>query len=139
MSEVEQIRNEVEKTMTSMDHMDTLEAGPYFYTRLQARMRAMETEAKPSLWELLGARVLRPAVLTLLLLINIISVSFMLVTGGPTTQEITRAAPPSQTTGTEQKQSYAEIFAANYSLMDSPQTINDVVVEKVGGGEEGSE
>ena len=73
------IRDEVEKTMSLLDRVEKLEAGPYFYTRVESRLRSREKEEKAKLPGILGVRVLKPAFLVLLLMINIISAVFFLV------------------------------------------------------------
>lgn len=84
MDKQKRAREEVEKTMSLLDRMENLEAGPYFYTRIEARLRSKEREEKTKLWGFPGARVLKPALLLLLLMINLISVFFFLKGSGHT-------------------------------------------------------
>lgn len=84
MDKQKRVQEEVEKTMSLLDRMENLEAGPYFYTRIEARLRSKEREEKTKLLGFLGARVLKPALLLLLLMINLISVFFFLKESGDT-------------------------------------------------------
>lgn len=84
MDKRKRVREEVEKTMSLLDRMQNLEASPYFYTRIQAKLSSKEREKKTILSGFPGARVLRPAFLLLLLMINLISVFFFLRGSGDT-------------------------------------------------------
>jgi hypothetical protein len=84
MDKQKRVQEEVEKTMSLLDRMQNLEAGPYFYTRVQARLRSKEREEKTKLPGFFSARVLKPAFLVLLLMINLISVFFFLEEYGDT-------------------------------------------------------
>jgi hypothetical protein len=84
MDKQERIREEVEKTMSLLDRMQNLEADPYFYIRIEARLRSEEREKKTKLMGYPGAGVLKPALLLLLLMINLISVFFILKQSGDT-------------------------------------------------------
>ena len=72
------VREEVEKTMSLLDRMENLEAGPYFYTRVEARLRSKEIEEKTKHPGIFVVRVLKPALLVLLLLVNLFSAVFFL-------------------------------------------------------------
>ena len=78
MDKQERIREEVEKTMSLLDQMQNLEADPYFYNRIEARLRSKERERKTKLLAFPVSGVLKPALLLLLLMINLISVFFLL-------------------------------------------------------------
>lgn len=84
MDKQKRVQEEVEKTMSLLDRMENLEAGPYFYTRVEARLRSKEREEKTILPGFFAARVLKPAFLVLLLMINLISVFFFLKESGDT-------------------------------------------------------
>ena len=84
MDKRKKVREEVEKTMSLLDRMQNLEAGPYFYTRVQARLHSKERKKKTILSGFPGARVLKPALLLLLLMINLISVFVFLKGPGDT-------------------------------------------------------
>ena len=79
MDKRKRVREEVEKTMSLLDRMENLEAGPFFYTRVEAKLRSKEREKKIKLPGFLGAGVLKPALLVLLLMINLVSAVFFLV------------------------------------------------------------
>lgn len=84
MSKRNRVRDEVEKTMSLLDRLENLEAGPYFYTRVAAKLRSREREEQirqPVFW---GAGVLKPALLTLLLAVNFISAGLFLLKPGDT-------------------------------------------------------
>jgi hypothetical protein len=73
MKREKRIEEEVEKTLRCLDEMDQIESSPYFLARLQARIREMEEE-KPSFFtRLFGGRGLRPALLGLMVVLNLVS------------------------------------------------------------------
>lgn len=79
MDKKKRIEQEVEETLAVMDRLDRLEAGPYFYTRVQARMRSRDKEKTgiipgPGWWS-----ILKPVMMTLLLLVNLVSAAFFLM------------------------------------------------------------
>ena len=84
MDKRKRVQEEVEKTMACLDQMENLEAGPYFYTRVESRMRSKKREEKIKLPGFLGVRVLKPALLLLLLMVNLISVILLLEKSGDT-------------------------------------------------------
>lgn len=67
------VEEEVEKTLSSWDDLERIEANPYFFTRLQQRL-ANEQSPK-QLW---SASFLRPALLGILLIINVWTVASVL-------------------------------------------------------------
>jgi len=79
MDKRKRVREEVEKTMSLLDRMENLEAGPFFYTRVEARLRSKEREEKLKQPGIFGVKVLKPALLALLLVANLISAVFFLV------------------------------------------------------------
>ena len=78
MTKEDRVREEVEKTMSLLDRMENLEAGPYFYTRVEAILRGREKEEKMKQPGIFGVKVLKPAFLALLLLVNLVSAVFFL-------------------------------------------------------------
>ncbi len=86
MDKRKRVQEEVEKTMSLLDRVENLEAGPYFYTRVEARLRQIEREEKTKQPGIFGVRVLKPALLVLLLIVNLFSAVFFLVESGDTGQ-----------------------------------------------------
>lgn len=72
MNKKQKIEREIDKTLEQFDKAPKLPPDPYFYTRLQARLN--EREKKAGVW---GA-VLKPALLVILLLLNITSATVYL-------------------------------------------------------------
>jgi hypothetical protein len=109
MDKQKRLQEEVDKTLEMMDRMESLEAGPYFYTRLEAKLRSREREKRH--W------ALRPVLLTLLIVINVISAVFFLV--------------ESQNTRTSREEYQTDIsaFLEDYSLNRNTYDID--VTEKM--------
>ena len=122
MDKRKQVREEVEKTMSLLDRMQNLDAGPYFYTRVDARLRSKEREKRTILSGFPGARVLKPALLLLLLIINLISVFFFLKGPGDTGLD------------EEKYRSYAFQLVQEY--WPTQDTYDISVTEKMTGGSE---
>jgi len=82
MDKQKQIQQEVDKTLETMNHMETLEAGPYFYTRLESKLKSSKREKRyfriPNIWTILNEG-LKPAFIIILILINVISALFFLM------------------------------------------------------------
>jgi hypothetical protein len=68
-----QIEKEVEKTLQQLDHFEKLESDPFFYTRLQAKMKNTQNQHIQSAILSFAGRHLRPAFLILVLVLNLIS------------------------------------------------------------------
>lgn len=118
------IRENVEKTLEMIDRLEPPKPGPYFYTRLEAELRRREKESYGRLPAKYGLARLRPALVTLLLLINVISAAFFLA--GPKTI-------PADKTGTTGYKDYASVFLEDYSLKKNTYDID--VTEKMTGEE----
>lgn len=65
MNKKEKIEEEVKKTLGMLDQKESLPPNPYFYTRVQQRIKA-NSENNSTVW-----RYLKPALLIILLLINV--------------------------------------------------------------------
>jgi hypothetical protein len=65
-----QIYDEVEKTLRAMDHLPRLEANPFLYTRIQARL-ASEAATQSNLAFI--RTKFKPAILALLVLLNVLT------------------------------------------------------------------
>ena len=81
MDRKKKIEEEIARTLDAFDRVERLPEDPYFYTRLQARLRERETD-KIGLF-----KFLRPAIVTALLIVNIVTAFFYLSadTSGQTT------------------------------------------------------
>jgi hypothetical protein len=81
MAKQDHVRAKVEETLASLDHMEQLQAGPAFISRLQARLAAGAGQPAQSrrLFRLpqVYAPVLRPVLLALLILVNLLTVVFV--------------------------------------------------------------
>ncbi len=125
MNKEDQVRENVEKTLEIVDRLEPPKPGPYFYTRLEAELLSREKVAHgwlPGKW---AAGRLRPVLVTLLLLINVISAAFFLA--GPKTA-------PTGKTGYTEYGDYASVFLEDYSLKKNTY---DVDVAKKMTGEKG--
>ncbi len=122
MGKQKRLRDEVDKTLGIMDQMEPLDAGPYFYTRLQAKLHSLEKEKKkwlPHFLESAGliyVKKLRPVMLALLIGINVISAVFFLVES-----KSTRSG--------EKDQAILSAFVKDYSL--NRNTYDTNVTEKM--------
>lgn len=86
MDKKKRIEQEVEETMKAMDRLDRLEAGPYFYTRLEARLKSRQKE-KTGILPVPGwFRLLKPVMMTLLVLINLVSATYFLIEPGDSSE-----------------------------------------------------
>jgi hypothetical protein len=84
MAKQDLVRKKVEETLTCLDRLERLDAGPAFFSRLQARLgAAAEKPVQPGLFRLprVFTPVLRPALLALLVLVNILTVVFVAQAG----------------------------------------------------------
>lgn len=83
MDRKKKIEEEIARTLAEFDRAERLPEDPYFYTRLQARLNRREVK------NTLFTRILRPAIVTALLLLNIGTAYFYLNTGtsGKTTNQ----------------------------------------------------
>ncbi len=69
----ERIEKEVEKTLQQLDRFEKLESDPFFYTRLQARIKSTQDQPLSSGLSSFIGRYFRLAFLVLLLVLNLIS------------------------------------------------------------------
>lgn len=74
-SENQKINRKVEQTLESIDNLDDVEVGPYFYSRLKARINTSEKVDSPS-WVrfLLGSR-LATSLLVAIIVLNVVTVA----------------------------------------------------------------
>ncbi len=72
----EELEQNVKKTLQSLDRLENIEAHPFLQTRLQAQIREYKGNKARSTVLRFHKRDLRPALLVMLLLFNILSVVF---------------------------------------------------------------
>jgi len=77
MEKKEQIENEVQKTLQSFDKKETIESSPFFYTRLQDKIRGLEEKKRFSTMQIFNRRVLLPAFVVVIVLFNILSLALV--------------------------------------------------------------
>jgi len=77
----ERIEIEVEKTLACLDEVERIEAGPHFLTRLLTRIRDLERGPKALALPVFIYRLLRPALLGLMIAINVILAVLMFDSG----------------------------------------------------------
>ncbi len=77
MGKKEQIENEVQKTLQSFDQKETIECSPFFYTRLQDKIRRLEEKKRFSARQIFSRRVLLPAFVVFIVLFNILSLALV--------------------------------------------------------------
>jgi hypothetical protein len=117
-----EIEEEIDKTLAAMDRMEKLEAGPYFYTRLKPRLDSREKKATARLPGTLLSRMLRPVLVTLLLLLNVVTALLILSdTGKPAAEEKALYSYVSTLTGEywQEGNSYADYFTGAMSGGDT--------------------
>jgi hypothetical protein len=74
MTKQEQIAQEVMKTLQCFEHRESIECSPFFSTRVLARIRRLEEEKRVrSLRKVFSLSYLRPALLILIVVLNIVS------------------------------------------------------------------
>lgn len=100
MNREKKIKEEVEKSMNQLDNFKRVESNPYFYTRFQAKLKSTDEREYTSVWDVISSKILRPVLLTLIILANIISV----VVAFDTKQQV------------ESQDTYITAFAEEYSL-----------------------
>ena len=119
MDKQKQLQEKVDRTLEMMGRMESLKAGPYFYTRLESKLCSREREKRYGIRNIFRIfdRRLRPVLVTLLIVMNVISALFFLL--------------ESQNTRTSQEEYQANIslFLENYSLNSNIYDID--VTEKL--------
>ncbi len=105
------VEEEVERTMRSLDDLESIRCAPDFSFRLQARIRRAEGE-RAGVWRAFRARrVLVPAMLFLLILLNALTALTLLTSGR------------SGGSGQASRQQALTEFAATYSLTQNQMDI----------------
>lgn len=100
----ERIEKEVEKTLQQLDQFEKLESDPFFYTRLQAKMKSTQNQHNQSAIFSFAGRYLRPAFLILLLVLNLISALVVL---------------QNRNSGSDSQSTNISSFADEYSINDN--------------------
>ncbi len=95
----QKIKEEIGKTLEAFDNMEKIEANPFLLTKIKAGIESPET-AKQTVSSLFKKRLLQPALLLLLIILNTITLTFYLQSGNDSS---VRAA-------------YVSSFAEQYSL-----------------------
>ena len=68
-----QIEYEVEQTLRCLDRIETVQPGPWYFSRLVSRIETMESRREKRSFVFSLKQLLRPALLILLIAINLIS------------------------------------------------------------------
>jgi hypothetical protein len=102
MAKQDTVREHVDEILTSMDHMERLDAGPAFFSKLRARLNteAIAPSRRPRLFPVWVPK-LRPVFLALLILVNLVTVIFAIRAGA---------------SGEKSKKTSLGIVAEDYSL-----------------------
>ena len=77
MKREKRIEEEVNKTLRCLDEIEAIESSPFFYARLRAKIREIEEGEATFLARLFGVRGLRPALLGLVVVLNLVSAAFI--------------------------------------------------------------
>ena len=75
----EHIEEKVNKTMEILDNMEKVEASPFFHTRLEAKLENQIAEKSFFSFLFSSQFYLKPVLIGLVLLVNIISISFFVI------------------------------------------------------------
>lgn len=75
MSRKKKIEQEVQKTLQCFDSAEKLEDNPFFYTRVKARIESSKKQTTKNLGQF-GWSLLKPAFLVLIVVLNIVTVTF---------------------------------------------------------------
>ena len=103
-NEKRRIDREVERTLDSLDHINDIEVGPFFYARLKARIQAPSETSPPWLFRfLLGRRA--PALLASVLVLNILTAVVILRDDNGTQAEV--------------REDYVSVVASEYFMTGS--------------------
>ncbi|MCP4152502.1 MAG: hypothetical protein GY757_32500 [bacterium] len=103
MTNKKSLNKEVDDAMNYIERMETIELDDYFDIRLEARIRELQRGEQAG-WREYALSLLRPALITLLLVVNLIS--FIYFTATPTT-----GTKATVTTGS----SYVNALVSTYS------------------------
>ena len=110
MDKKEKIEREIQKTLDQFENAEQLPPNPYFFTRVQARFE--ETGKQQSVF----SAILRPALLTALVFINL-STAIWYISGTNQTEQF------------ETRQELVEILASDLKLDNNQSNILDIIEE----------
>ncbi len=111
MSKNKNIQKEVEKTLSSLDDWRKIKTDPYFYTRLSVKIEN-RGQSKRLVW-FFDSPILRPALIAIALLVNVLSISYYLSSNNIDTQS----------------NDLASLFAEEYMLDMSTESYLDFNIE----------
>lgn len=74
------LQKEITKTLGALDNWKQIETDPFFYTRLSVRI---ENKTSAFNW-FLNSPILKPALITMTLLINIFTINYLITTNAST-------------------------------------------------------
>ena len=126
MDKQKRLHEEVDRTLEMMDRLEDIEAGPYFYTRLESKLHSRDREKRPwlpavsGILDILHVKGLRPALLMFLIMVNVISALFFLAQSKDTRSPC------------EEYRSYIAVFVEDYSL--DRNTYDTDITDKMTGG-----
>jgi hypothetical protein len=111
MKKKEIIEREIQKTLDCFGQLDKLTAGPYFYTRLQARLEARPGTAslRPG-WS--GRLVWRPVLIGLIIVLNLTTAALVFFSHEQN-KESTQASLTTLAAEYDLNQDYSDLFTAN--------------------------
>lgn len=101
MQNEDKINEEVEKTLNALDEQEYLDGNPYLFTRLQAEIESPKLEARGFLF----GKVLRPAILLIIVIFNILTGVYLIDSANQTSTSV--------------EQQYFSKISSEYSLSHS--------------------
>ena len=110
--EEHRVDREVQQTLASLNNVDDIEAGPYFYTQLKAQVDSLEQRKLPWPAKILFGSRLAPSLLALVVLLNVLSVVVIL-----------RDSTENQT---EIRQQYVDAMADEYLLSETTSWLDSI-------------
>ena len=111
MKKEEKIIEEVEKTLNVFDNIENLEENPYLFTRIQSEIESLPVKEKRTL----SGNILRPAILFLILIVNVFTAVFFLNSDSETSTT---------------KQTYLSAISSEYSIGHSYYSQLDEMIGK---------
>lgn len=108
MEDKNNINNEIESTLNSLDHIGRAEVSPYFYTRLEAKLQQRKLSVFDSfLQQLLNRPAVAVSMLTVFLVLNIIAIKGV---SSAENASPTRSASPLQNFATEYNMNTTSVY-----------------------------
>ena len=100
---------EANKTIASLDELPDIDAGPYFFAQVQQRLGHSGSTERLPLWSVFSGLRFAPALLALVVLLNLATAIITLRDDGQTTSE---------------REEYVELLAERYSLFTTTAQIS---------------